>query len=701
MGGTLPVMVRAVSPNANGIGARGGGLYAANTTGAVLGSLLASFLLIPVLGIKGSAFAAASVNLLVALAAAGLFRSAALPAPKQPVKGTFNAKTKLAIAIYAVAGGIALGYEVVWSQSIAQFMSTRAFAFSVMLATYLFGLALGAAVFARFADRVRDPWSAFGLLIASAGVVALLQIGFLGHWIVTVQSFAEYWALRITGSEFVGMCARFQVAALAMVFLPTLLLGAAFPAVLRLAVPTEHVGAGVGIVTAINTIGGIAGSIATGFLLVPGLGLVRTLGVLAVAAAATGAVAAFASQAPNSWGRRASAALATAALVAAVLIPASRLATLLPGARAGHLVFYEEGLGATVAVVEQGEEARKFRRLYIQGVSNTGDSLPSLRYMRLQALLPLIIHNGEPRSALVVGLGTGITAGALLDYAGLERRVAAELLPAVVEATSLFAGNNDASRDTRLDVRLRDGRRELLTSTDRYDLITLEPPPPSAAGVANLYSTDFYKLAAARLQPGGIVAQWLPLPTQNFEDTQSLVRSFIDVFPHVSLWTTELHEMLLIGSRDPIRLDLAKLTPRFNEPDVKAALAEVGIASPAALLSLWVTDRDGLVRFAGDAPSVTDDRPRIEYAPWVKRDAFVETLVALFALRQDVPVENASADFWAQFHGERDLLDKFYQAGIYAYIGDRAGWQAEMTKVQAAGPDNPYYRWVFGERRGG
>ena len=171
--------------------------------------------------------------------------------------------------------------------------------------------------------------------------------------------------------------------------------------------------------------------------------------------------------------------------------------------------------------------------------------------MRLQALLPLMIHRGEPRSALVIGLGTGITAGGLLCYPGLDRRVCAELLPAVVRAASQFSGNHGVTADPRMTLRLSDGRRELLRSSETYDLITLEPPPPSNAGVVNLYSRDFYVLAASRLNPDGLVAQWLPLATQTNADTRSLVRSFLDAFPQATLWTTELHEMLLVGSLAP------------------------------------------------------------------------------------------------------------------------------------------------------
>jgi spermidine synthase len=294
-----------------------------------------------------------------------------------------------------------------------------------------------------------------------------------------------------------------------------------------------------------------------------------------------------------------------------MLTPSDRLASLLTTTRNGTMIFYEEGKGGTVAVLEQSAGQKRFRRLYIQGVSNSGDTLPSLRYMRLQALLPLIIHNGEPKSALVIGLGTGITAGALLRFPGLEQRVVAELLPEVLKAASTFQGNFSASSNPMMDIRLRDGRRELLSNRQTYDLITLEPPPPSAAGVVNLYSTDFYKLARARLQSGGLVAQWLPLPTQNDEDTRSLVRSFLDVFPHATLWTTELHEMLLVGSMQRINLDVPNIIERFNQPGVASSLREVGISSPEALLATWVMDRAGLETYTGDALPVSDDKPRI------------------------------------------------------------------------------------------
>ncbi|MFM0746641.1 fused MFS/spermidine synthase, partial [Paraburkholderia sediminicola] len=716
----------------------GARLYAANTAGAIAGTLAASFVLIPWLGVLGSACAAAALNAGAALVAALLGRAqqalvpaaespSAAIAPRQSTAHTAHdvsspsaavrtahdapspadtaqhaarpSKAGLALVLYALAGGVALGYEVVWSQVIVQFISTRSVAFAVVLATYLLGLALGSALASRHADRAPDPWGVFAVLIVSAGLVALLEIAMLGNGLLQWQSLARDATLGATGSLLTAMCAGFAVAAVCVVFVPTLLLGAAFPFAVRLNVDNRHTGRDVGAVVALNTAGGIAGTLLTGFVLVPKLGLIHTLAALAVLAGAVSLIAVLRGSNVRPFARWSVPALAVLTLITVIVTPSDRLATLLAESRGGNLTFYEESAGGTVAVVEQNAGQHPFRRLYIQGVSNSGDTMTSLRYMRLQALLPLIIHRETPRTALVIGLGTGITGGALLTWPGLEHRAVAELLPAVVRAAPQFKGNYAMSTDPRMDIRMRDGRRELLRHAEHYDLITLEPPPPSAAGVVNLYSSDFYRLAASRLQPGGIVAQWLPLPTQNEEDTRSLIQSFIQVFPHAALWTTELHEMMLVGSMQPLELDVPRIEARFAQPQVAAALREVGIASPAALLATWITDRAGLAYYAADAQPVTDDQPRIEYATWVHRDAFPTTLAHLLALHTEPPLQGADDTFRAAMENSRSALQSFYTAGLDAYKGDRDAWAQDIGNVMRTDPDNAYYRWLIGDNR--
>ncbi len=700
MGGTLPAMVRAVGPAQSEIGWTGGALYAANTAGAVVGAFLTVFFFIRAFGVQGSAIFAAAINAALGAVAFSIHRSAkANPVTStsiDPMSTPSIRQSRFAIGLYAAAGGIALGYEVFWSQAVVQFMSTRSFAFAMVLAVYLSGLFVGSSLSARYVGRARDPWSTFGLLTAAAGCVALLEISLLGPWLQELQLQVGHLVFSITGSLSADMSGRFFATAMTILFIPTVLLGAAFPVVLRLSVGEDSVGRGVGSLLAANTIGGVLGTMLTGLFLIPRFGLVRTIEILAIAASIVGVIAVTRSRVR--WKRTGIATLAVAAcaLVAAFVTPKDRFASLLTEARGGNLVFYDESAGGTAAVLEYPHSSGNIRRLYIQGVSNSGDAMPSLRYMRLQSLLPLLIHKGEPRSALVIGFGTGITAGSLLAYPQLEKRVCAELLPAVVHAGPLFHGNFDAARNARIEIRLRDGRRELVQSSERYDLITLEPPPPSASGVVNLYSRDFYELAGKRLKPNGLLAQWLPIATQNAEETRSLVRSFLDVFPDATLWTTELHEMLLIGSLSPIELDLNRITARFSQPPVEQALREVGIDSPAALLATFVTDRAGLVRFAANTPAVTDNRPRIEYAPWVRPDEITRVLPEMLSLRTEPSLLHADGAFWTAETKDRDLLMNFYTAGIAAYNRDQELWSRSIQHVMAEDGRNAYYRWVVG-----
>jgi spermidine synthase len=701
MGGTLPALARSWAPREANVARRGGLLYSANTAGGIAGALLAPFALVPSFGLRGTAIAGGFISLCtsgLALASPQAELQPEVgerPIPTQRVTGHARA----ALALYAMAGGVALGYEVIWSQAIVPFMSTRSFAFAIVLATYLTGLGVGSAVCSRVADRIKDPWGTFGLLISVAGLFSLLQVLALGGWLLVLQTQAEVFAVSITGSHLAGMCARFAVAAACVVLIPTLFLGAAFPVVLRIATDARRVGRDVGEVIALNTVGGIAGTLLTGFVIVPVVGLVRALGTLAVTAAAIGMFAVFLGPSKRPGLRVLVPVMGFLVIVCGVVSSPDHIAKTLAVARGGgKLLFYQEQAAGTVAVLEERREHDAFRRLYIQGVSNSGDAMPSLRYMRLQALLPLIIHNGEPQSALVIGLGTGITAGALLPFRGLTKRVCVELLPGVVRASSYFEGNFRAGSDPRLEIRKGDGRWELMRSAESYDLITLEPPPPSEAGVANLYSSDFYVLAAKRLRKDGLLAQWLPLPAQNDEESRSLVRSFIDVFPYASLWSTELHEMLLVGSFEPIELDQERISERFSQPEVAAALHEVGVNSPAALLATWITDRDGLERFARDAKPVTDDRPRIEYATWVRPGEVARVLPELLALHTDPPIRGEDSILRASIAEEREHLLDFYDAGLAAYRGNRELWAQAVERVLRTDRGNPYFRWTLGTR---
>ncbi len=231
MGGTLPVLVRAWKPSDASIGRASGVLYAANTAGAIVGTLAVPFLLVPALGVRGAAMLAGVLNLGLAGFALAASRSRTPPIASISKRQPLARDARLALTLYAVAGGVALGYEVVWTQAIVQFLSTRAYAFAVVLATYLAGLMLGSAIYSRFADRIRQPWRVFGLLVAGAGASALAIFATLDMWLPHAQKAFGSFVFGTTSSKMLMMCARFLIAAVVMILLPTTLLGAYLTAI--------------------------------------------------------------------------------------------------------------------------------------------------------------------------------------------------------------------------------------------------------------------------------------------------------------------------------------------------------------------------------------------------------------------------------------------------------------------------------------
>jgi hypothetical protein len=200
------------------------------------------------------------------------------------------------------------------------------------------------------------------------------------------------------------------------------------------------------------------------------------------------------------------------------------------------------------------------------------------------------------------------------------------------------------------------------------------------------------------LAPGAILAQWWPITTQNEEDSQAMMQSILDVFPYVTVWTTDIYEMMVLGSMQPMEMDMEQIKTRFAFPGVKKALAEVGISNPSELLATFMMGRDGLENFAGLAVPVTDNRPRIEYAPWVRPHEIRRVLPRLLELSGTIPLQNATRSFRDAIQAEQQELFDFYRATLAAAAGDRELWKKLINRVVSRDPDNPYYRWFFRDR---
>ena len=612
MGGTLPALTRVVVRKLSGLAGSLGLLYGLNTLGAAAGVFAAGFFLFERLGVTGSAFAAAGIQVGVGITAIvlarGDHRTPATP-DATGVAATPSRRVSQACLLAAAAGGMAmLGYEVLWTRLLSLFMRSFSYSFSLMLALFLIGLCLGAVLLAALSSRIRSP------LAWLAG----LQVS-MGLWVAASVIWLPERLGRIPSTSFTEFLTEATLRAAWIVLPPTILSGMALPLAVRgFAAGLGRLGADVGRVYAFNTIGAIVGALGAGLLLLPLLGVGQSLTLLATLNALSGAaVLALTRQGAVRIG------LATT-LSLACLIPLARgsapfvraFLEASPGSRTmGELLYYKEGATDTVAIVrrEYGFFDTRAKSLITNGIAMTATVKPVWRYMTAEGHLP-VLFNRDPRNALAVGVGTGITLNALVSHPELESIVAVELSEAVIEGLEYFGHENGGShRDPRVRLVRDDGRHWLELNDTRFDVITLEPPPPIVAGSVHLYSLDFYRLCNRRLAEGGVVAQWLPLHAQSEASARMTARTFLEAYPHAMLWLPSVRDAVLIGSLQPLELSLARLRQVHSTPETRANLVDAYLESPEALLATFLLDRDGIVEWVRDAPVITDEHPWMEF----------------------------------------------------------------------------------------
>lgn len=625
MGATVPVVGRVLISQGREVGAGAGRLYAWNTLGAALGSGLGGFLLIPAVGFRAATLIAAGINLGVATAA---WRVAAPTAPvvarAAAPSGPATAGSGWLLACYGISGFAALAYEVVLTRVLILVYGTSVYSFSVVLTGFLLGIGLGSLLAARWMDRARDL----------AGPVGILQAIIGGGILATTPAYDRlpelFLALfRATRGAWGGLVSLEFLVTLGLLLVPTMAMGAMFPAASRVAaLRTAGLGRAVGNAYSVNTVGSVLGAFAGGFLLIPWLGLQRSLLVLALVNLALAAVLVWRSGWGNALRRGAAASLLLLLpILALAFLPGwdarllnsgayvyapdyDRLSQgrgLRDGMQRFRLLYYKEGVTATVSVF-QGQ----YLFLRVNGKTDAGDSPDNLT-QRLLAHVPLLLHR-EAKDVLVIGLGSGVTLGAALRHP-IARADVVEISPEVVEASRFFeAANGRALADPRSHLLLLDGRTWLTAGPRSYDVIISEPSNPWQTGNANLFTREHFRAARARLRPGGILCQWLPYYRMPEADFRAAIKTFHEVFPQTSLWISG-SDALMIGSLDPVVLDLERLRARFREEKVRAHLAEVGITTPTAFLGHFLLGEKGVRGFVqGDWARHTDDRPILEFS---------------------------------------------------------------------------------------
>ncbi len=654
MGATLPVLSSFYARDIGRIGLRVGSLYALNTFGAVLGAAATGFVLIPALGMNAATTTAATMNILLGVVALTVSRTAertpheAIPDPVHeppPKKSPRSSESEaergqitIVIAGFAVSGFVALSYEVIWSRVLALIIGSSVYAFSIMLTTFLIGLAAGATIASRVVDRIRRPVRMFALIEVAVGVTSLI-----GAYLFNDLPYVFVQLYRWVDSSAFGLLlfARFLIASFVMI-VPTFLLGALFPLVVRIISSRKlarTTGRTVGDAYAANTLGAIAGSFASGFILVPWLGLLGSLR-LCVALNFVVAAAAFSASARRPAEKRdrpkridvsATVGLAASVLLIIVVVlgqppwdpevMSSAVYRYAPSLTdksrqelfeflkrgQGETIFYKEGITATVAVQRQGGG----RVLKVNGkpeASTAGDMPTQI----LIGALPLLVRE-HTDDVLLIGLGSGVTLGTVEQFP-VKRVTCVELEPAVIEASRHFEDvNNRALEDPRLRMISNDGRNFIYTTDEKFDVIVSEPSNPWVTGVANLFTLEYFKRGAERLKDDGLFSQWLQIYEMAPEDVRTLIATFRAAFPQVYLFRGAEGDLMLLGSKSERRLDLSVLKSHFDDPKAGAELKRIGASTAADIISRFYLGPAEVTNLSAGARLNTDDNALIEF----------------------------------------------------------------------------------------
>lgn len=710
MGATLPVLTKFVVRRLSDVGIGVGLLYGLNTLGAVAGVVLITFFLMEALGLETSTYAVAAVNFTVAAvawlidrrlpvaaaqateAAAPQRRADSTPAPAgSPVLPGYL--LAVVMAGFGLSGFAALGYEVAWLRLlIVTFQANTHYDFSIILIAFLLGISLGSFACSRYLRRGRDLLSLFGvmeILIGLMGICSVFLFVWSTEWIESVVQSRSWWQYRL------GMFSL----AFAIMFVPTLLMGALFPVVSRINTRAlQRLGRGVGDAYAVNSLGSIGGSVVTGFVLIPAFGTegaFRALGLLnlAVGLAVLLLHPGFRSRARK--GIVVGAALA-AAVLAVALGPRDVLRRIAQPSRPGaELVFYSEGREGVVTVVAQPG----YREMQFNRGNQVPSDFPSLQLFRLLGHLPLLLHE-DPQEVLVIALGGGIALGSVAQH-DLKEVECVEMVPDVLEAAREEFGpfNHrvmERLEDLPIDIVIDDGRNYLLTRSRKYDVITGDATHPSTTDSWVLYTREFYQLCRAHLAEGGIFAQWLPYHALRIEDFKTVLRTFGGVFEHATLWHTSNYA-LMVGTTQPLRIDMERLERAFDHPSVRESLEEVGLGRPIDLLSCFLLDEVSFSDYVGGGAVNTDDHPYLSFASPGSFDAQMwRVLDDLGRYVEDHPVELGP---WILFPDEagrqvwRLRLATYFESKRHELTGDiqrlRLDWDGASRAYGKALEVNP------------
>jgi spermidine synthase len=707
MGGTLPVLSRFVSGSHEKIGSHLSFLYGFNTLGAVLGAAAAGFYLLPEYSVSTALHVAIATNVIIG--AAGVFLSGRMPAvtPALPAAegsgataGTPTGETthllsaRLVLWGIGVSGFCALGYEVLWTRILTLTVGTSVYGFTIMLVAFLTGIAVGSSAYGLLLkllpSRGRGTASrilGFGVVEMIIGIAALFVTIHIRDLPAHSMFLRDFFASEVKSHFDARQLANITIA-FSFMFVPAFFMGVAFPLAGEVtAAYRRRIGAAVGGILSYNTVGAILGSAVSGFVMLYALGLERSLQILTVVNVGLGLLVVF-----SLMNRR----LITGAvgcLTASCIVflavnqnafkvwnmkyfaifrnnqpdafdtPEKRRDAL----RNTDVLFYLEGVNSTVSVIKvKGAD----QALLVNGKVVASSTLDDRQCQLTLGHLPMLLHK-DPKKVLVVGLGTGMTLGAVSVHPELESLTLAEIEPKVLPAARTFGKyNHNVLDNPKLHIVFNDGRNFLLTTKSRYDVITADPIHPWTQGSGYLYTSEYFKLASEHLRPGGIMCQWLPIYEMSVADLRSVVRTFSLHFKYTMTWLTQ-YDAEIIGSNSPIIIDEGALEKRISFPAVREDLQKVMMGTAEDFLSYFVMGTAGMQRFGRDGIINTDDNLYLEFSTPASmgRNVMGRNVMALGQDRESI-VPYLLLPHEAKAHEE--LVRQWEQNRTAAMVEDRA-----------------------------
>jgi spermidine synthase len=686
MGGTLPVMSKALTSKTNRIGWTVGALYSVNTFGAVIGCFLAGFFLVHAMGVLLTTYLSAVLNIIIALIILLVFlrRDSSADEEKSGSKEKEYTKNeaqilpknagRIALIVFGISGFCALAYEVLWTRVLVLFLGSTGYAFATMLSTFLCGIAIGSILMARFADKRKDLLTTLGIVQIVIALSAIL--------LIPVYSKLYDVGMTFTGSGWLNFfLSRYALSFLVML-IPTIFMGATFPLVIKIyANNLNQLGKSIGNVYSINTLGGILGSFFAGFVFIPLIGIQRSVLLMSFLSVAGGIIAL--ALCIKYWRSKNNKLAVTSHIVyiaIAVLVvifasfvidtgqPLTKYTAVFKGpGESNKLLFYKEGIDTSVTVVE---DVDGIRRAFVDTNQAVEDSRWVLPSYSIIGHLPALLHP-NPKEALVLSSGMGVTSWAISRHGVNVDTV--EISSGIKEADQFFTKvNHNVLSDPLVKLTIDDGRNYILTTSKKYDIITTDIIHPFVnTNSAGFYTRNFYELCKKRLTDNGIMCQWVPLYRLPEEQFKTIIRTFKASFPHTTMWFKYTPDfVILIGTPNELRIDFQDFNRRMEKPAVKADLELVNMSDPFALLdSFWMDERT-IDAYVLSGSINTDNRPLLEFFGPLPTVTTFQNIDGIRKFRATIlPFLTNAVKTSQEFNELKSKVQQYFDGTQYAIVG--------------------------------